>query len=76
MRIKYKIKDKTQWHEWFAWFPVIAYIPGAVRTSKDKHHKIVWWETVYRQMIVLGDDYVYSLGCTPADGEAELTMGI
>ena len=37
-----KYKEKTKWHIWFAWYPVI------VDKTPDGDFKIIWWQNVYR----------------------------
>lgn len=43
MRYSLKVVDKTNWHRWFAWFPVKA------RNEKLNCDELVWLEYVLRK---------------------------
>jgi len=43
MRYSLKVIDKTDWHRWFAWFPVKA------RNEKLNCDELVWLEYVLRK---------------------------
>lgn len=43
--MRFKIKNKEEWHEWFAWYPVVI--------GDD----IVWLETVRRRKYRTYNDY-------------------
>lgn len=40
MRIKLKTQEKTKWHDWFAWYPIVT-LSGY----------LVWLETVERRVL-------------------------
>lgn len=44
-RTKYveKLLEKTKWHKWFAWYPVV------IGETKNKHLIKVWLQYVYRR---------------------------
>lgn len=53
--MQYKINkkkkfDQTQWHKWYAWYPVID----------NSRHIFVWLEVVNRRMLSERSDNVYS----------------
>ena len=43
--MKKLINDRTTWHRWFAWYPVIAY-----DSRNEKIYYRVWWEYVERRL--------------------------
>jgi len=53
-----KVKRITDWHVWFAWYPVIV---GEIETPYDgKRRSIkIWWEYVMRKQLYSYDDIVY-----------------
>ncbi len=44
---------KTEWHKWFAWYPV------TIGETDDGNRKVnVWWQYVYRKgTFIVGFDY-------------------
>lgn len=51
--------EKSQWHNWFAWFPVV------VGVTKDHHRIKAWWQLVQRRAVLFNgwyrevEDYEY-----------------
>lgn len=38
------MNPRSQWHIWFAWFPVI--------TDDENRRQLIWWEDVMRRRVI------------------------
>ena len=45
MELKFKIKNKYNWHDWFAWYPI-----KLTDQSDNVYGEIIWLEKVERRM--------------------------
>lgn len=48
---KHKLARLSEWHSWFAWYPI------KIRATEDGHWIKIWGETILRKgSYVVGDD--------------------